>query len=100
MQEYVGTKRKKATQLVQSIEHQEINQEVLPKEGSLKRYRDRIKQYRRNRAFQNNERIFYQQVGGEWTKIYQQPNERKAKLFGGNYGNGEIITEKPNIYVI
>ena len=38
----------------------EINQKVLAKEGRLKRYRQRAKQYRENWTFQNNERKFYQ----------------------------------------
>ena len=55
--------------------------EVLEKEGGLKRYRKRTKLYRQNRTFQNNKRKFYQQVGGEWVKTYQQPNAKEAKRF-------------------
>ena len=40
----------------------------------MKRYRQRVKQYRKNRTFQNNERKFYQQLGGSNTKTYQQPD--------------------------
>ena len=36
---------------------EQINQE------GLKRYRERVKQYRQNWTFQNNERKFYQQIG-------------------------------------
>ena len=43
---------------------EEINEKVLTKEGRIKRYRQRVKQYRQNRTFQNNERKFYQQLGG------------------------------------
>ena len=47
--------KKKATQQVkQTIQHEEISQEQPAKEGRLKRYRDRIKEYRQNRTFQNN----------------------------------------------
>ena len=35
---------------------EEINQKILGKEGRLKKYRDRIKQYNQNRTFQNNEK--------------------------------------------
>ena len=46
------------------IQLEEINQKVLAKEGRLKRYRQRVKQYKQNRTFQNNERKFYQHM--EW----------------------------------
>ena len=71
----------KATQLKQKIHLEEINQKVLAKEARLKRYRDRIKQYRQNRTFQNNERKFYPQVGGKITKINPQLNSSEAKQF-------------------
>ena len=54
---------RKATWLEQMIQLKEINQKVEAKEGRLKRYQERIKQYRQNRTFQNNERNFYQQPG-------------------------------------
>ena len=58
-----------------------INQKVLAKDGRLKRYQQRVKQYRQNRVFQNNERSFYQQLGGHDTKTYQQPDSRETKRF-------------------
>ena len=54
-----------------TIQLEEINQKVLAKEGRLKRYRLRVKQYRPNRTFQNNDRKFYQQLGADDTKTYQ-----------------------------
>ena len=53
----ITVKRKK-----NNIKLEEINQEVLAKKGRLKRYRQKVKQYRQNRTFTNNERKFYQQV--------------------------------------
>ena len=64
-------RNKKATQEKITIQLEEINQKVHAKEGRLKRYRQMIKQYRQNRTFQNNERKFYQQVGGDDVKTYQ-----------------------------
>ena len=64
-----------------TIQLKEINQTALVKEGRLKRYRERVKQYRQNRTFQSNERKFYLQVGRYGTKIYEQPNAREAKQF-------------------
>ena len=63
-----------------TVQLEEINQKVLAKEGRLKRYRQRVKQYRQNRSFQNNERKFYQQLGGSGTKTYQQPDAKETIL--------------------
>ena len=41
---------------------------------------EKIKQYRRNRRFQNNERKFYQQLGDD-TKTYQQPDAKETERF-------------------
>ena len=61
--------------------YQEIYQKVLAKEGRLKRYRQRVKQYRQNRLFQNNERKFYQRLGGDDNKTYQQPDAKETERF-------------------
>ena len=63
------------------VQLEEINQNVLAKEGRLKRYQLRVKQYRQNRTFQNNERKFYQQLGGDDTKTYQQPDAIETEQF-------------------
>ena len=60
---------------------EEINQKVLAKEGRLKRYRQRVKQCRQNRTFQNTARKFYQQLGGSDTKTYQQPDIKETERF-------------------
>ena len=54
---------------------------MLAKERRLKRYRQRVKQYRQNGSFQNNERKFYQQLGGSDTKTYQQPDAKETERF-------------------
>ena len=43
--------KRKATQVKQTIQQEEINHKVLAKGGKLKKYWDRIKQYRQNRTF-------------------------------------------------
>ena len=41
--------------------------------------------------FQNNERKFYLQLGGDDTKTYQQPDvKKKTNDFGLNYGNQKL----------
>ena len=61
----------KATQEKITVQLEEINQKVLAKEGRIKRFRRRVKQYGQNWTFQNNERKFYQQVGGDDIKTCQ-----------------------------
>ena len=51
-------------------------QKILAKERRVKRYRDRVKQYEQNSAFQNNERKFYQQVVGEKMRKKKKTNKK------------------------
>ena len=77
-----GKIMEKTTREKITVQLEEINQKVLAKEGRLKRYRQRVKQYRQNRTFQNNERKFYQQlVGVHDIKTYQQPDARETERF-------------------
>ena len=63
------------------------------KKGRLKKYRQRVKQ---NSTFQNNERKFYQQVGGDDTKTYQQPDARETEQFWTKIWQPRECNEKPN----
>ena len=74
-------RKEKTTQEKHTAQLEEIHQKVLAKEGRLKRYRQRVKQYRQNRTFQNNERKFYQQLGESDTKTYQQPDAKETERF-------------------
>ena len=74
-------RKEKTTQEKLTIQLEEIYQKVMAKEGRLKRYRQRVKQYRQNRTFQNNERKFYQQLGGDDNKTYQQLNAKETERF-------------------
>ena len=53
-------------------------------EGRLKRYRDRTKQYKQNRTFQNNENKFYEQISGTKTNAVEHPDAIEAKVFWNN----------------
>ena len=80
--ERVETKKKgNMTRKKQTIQLEEINQKVLAKKGRLKRYRWRVKQNRQKRIFQNNERKFYEQAGGDDTKSYQQLDVKETERF-------------------
>ena len=61
-------KMEKTTQEKITVQLDDIKQKVLAKERRLKRYRQRVKPYRQNRAFQNNERKGYQHLGRAWHK--------------------------------
>ena len=74
-------RKEKTTQEKLTIQLEQIYQKVLAKEGRLKRYRQSVKQYGQNRTFQNNERKFYQQLGGDDNKTYQQPNAKETEIF-------------------
>ena len=74
-------RKEKTTQEKLAVQLEEIRQKVPAKEGRLKRYRQRVKQYRQNRTFQNNERKFYQQLGGDDNKTHQQPNAKETERF-------------------
>ena len=92
-----GTCRdKNATQGKITIQLKEINHKVQAKEGRLKRYRQRVKHNRQNRTFQNKERKFYQQLGRDGTKIYQQPDARETQRFQTKIWQPKNITKKPN----
>ena len=75
-------KKEKATRRKITVQLEEINQKVLAKEGRLKRYRQSVKQYRQNRTFQNNERKFYQQLGGDDAKNTNNRMQKKPNDFG------------------
>ena len=72
-------RKEKTIQEKLTVQLEEIHQKVRAKEGRLKRYRQRVKQYRQNRTFQNNERKFYQQLGGDDNKTHQQPNPKETE---------------------
>ena len=74
-------RKENTTQEKLTVQLEETHQKVLAKEGRLKRYRQRVKQYKQNRTFQNNERKFYQQLGGDNNKTHQQPNAKETERF-------------------
>ena len=66
----IWNRKEKTTQKKLTIKLEEINQNLLAKEGRLKRYLQRVKRYRQNRTFQNYERKFYLQLGQQMTTKY------------------------------
>ena len=60
---------------------EEINQKVLVKEGRLKRYWDRIKQYRQNRTLKKTKIILPPSRWGNVRRQTQQLDDKKTKQF-------------------
>ena len=67
-------KRKTQYKKKTTIQLKEIHQKIQAKKGRLKRYR-----CRQNTKFQNNNKIFNQQVEGDGTRICQQPVAREVE---------------------
>ena len=44
---------------------EELKQRIKPKAATLKRYKNRVKQYRQNRLFQSNQSKLYQELDGK-----------------------------------
>ena len=86
---------KRQTNLSEQLE--EINQKILTKEGSHKRYRDRVKQYKQKKTSKNNVRKFYQKLGG-YKKTEKQPYVNEVKLIGKNMAK-ENITLGSNVLI-
>ena len=71
VQEPNGKKRQQKRQLQKSLTIRGVNQKIPTKGGSLKKYWDRIKQYKQNRSFHHphkKERKFWQQAGRQGIK--------------------------------
>ena len=80
--EISGNKKEQATQEKITVQLEEINQKMLAKEGRLKGYRQRVKHYRQNWTFQNNERKFYQYLEGVTRKHTNNRMPKKSNDFG------------------
>ena len=85
-------KKEKATQKI-TIQLEEISHKLQAKEGRLKRYGQRVKQYRQNRIRQNNERKFSQQLVGDDTKTYQKLYARENEEFSTKIWQPKSITK-------
>ena len=91
-----GNVKEKATREKITPRVEEIKQKVLAKERRLKRYRQRVKQYRQDRIFQNNERKFYQRLGGHDTKHTNNRMPKNPNDLGLKYGNQKNIIKRLN----
>ena len=56
-------------------------EEINKKEGRLKRYLQRVKQYRKNRTFQTTKENSINSLEGMTQKTYQQPDTKETERF-------------------
>ena len=89
--ELIRNKKEKTTGEKLTIQLEEINQKVLAKEGRLKRYRQRVKQYRQNRTFQNNKGKSINNWEEMTIKYTNNWMKKKPNDFGQKYGNQKNI---------
>ena len=63
---------------------EELKQRVIAKKAKVKRYEQRIKQYRQNRLFSVDQKRFHQEINGESRQEKIIPNAEESKrLWGG-----------------
>ena len=75
--------------------NEEIKQRIVAKTGKIKRFSNRINQYRQNRLFQNNRHRFYQELNE------QNAQSRKLKIVQGcelSPEEVEVIKKLENFY--
>ena len=89
-------KKEQATWEKITIQLEEINQKILAKEVRLKRYRQKVKQYRQSRTFQNNEKNSVNNWEGMTRKHTNNRMQKKPSDFGLKYGNQRNITKMLN----
>ena len=96
--EISGGKKERATWGKIAVQLEEINQKVLAKEGRLKRYRQRLKQYRQNRTFQKKKKKgnSIHNWEGVTRKHTNNRMQKKPSDFGLKYGNQRNITKMLN----
>ena len=70
---------------------EEINEENIGK-GSLKCYQVEVKQYKKNRTFQNIERKFNKQSMENAWRQKNSRTQRRRSIFRGKFGSRKNIT--------
>ena len=60
---------------------EELRQRVLAKAAKVRRYEDRIKQYRQNRMFQSNQKRLFEELDGECRNNTAMPDAEESRNF-------------------
>ena len=96
MLEHLEIKRKKAIQEKITIQLEEIDQKIQAKEGRLKRYRQRVKQYIHKRILKKTKENSTKKCEEMTRKYTNNQTQEKPNDFGLKYGNQENIMKNPN----
>ena len=88
---YHKAKPKQETNLI--MQREERNQKKLAREGRLKRYRDRAKQYNQSKITKKHSTNNYKEIARIHTNNQRQ---KKQNNYGVKYGNEKNITERLN----
>ena len=59
---------------------EELKLGIIAKAAKVRRYKERIKQFKQNRLFKEDQSRFYQEINGE-ERSNEVPNKKKAKAF-------------------
>ena len=73
-----SNEEEKARRLQCAIQHEENSQKVLAKEGWLKRYRDKTKNYKQTTTFWKQRKKIIPTCRGKWTMTYHRPDTKEA----------------------
>ncbi|XP_063956544.1 uncharacterized protein LOC135154347 [Lytechinus pictus] len=63
---------------------EELKQRITSTTAKVKRYTDRVSQYRQNSLFENNQKRFYQEINGKMKDEVPPPNPAEAIAFWSN----------------
>ena len=86
----------KGRPLEQKIKLEETNKKNTGERSNTKKIPSQDQTIQTNRTFQNNERKISQQVGVNGQSHTNNQVRKRQKDFGAKYGNGKIVTKKPN----
>ena len=76
-----------------SVVKEELKQRLVAKANTIKRYTDRVEQYRQNRLFGFDQSKFYAELDKEPSDEYIPPNPQDAKDFwSGIWSNEKVGT--------
>ena len=80
---------------------EELMQRLQVKASTLKRYEQRIEQYRVNRMYQQDQKRVYQEMSGKQGGEKVIPDaEKSVRFWSGNWNNDIHHNSKADVYVI
>ena len=65
---------------------EELKQRIIAKSSKLKRYEQRITQFRRNRTFNVDQKNIYMELNGSAMRSTDVPNAEESRIFWVGFG--------------